>query len=598
MLSEIFPSYYPCKSADEAAFDEEQGFIDQVVKDKCVSASLLKSFIQSGRRLEIESAREIYLLTLLLVELEVTGINLIFDLVPGIGKTFSMVRLLAKLGEDSIQICTPTAISSHLYGKSCVRTVHSFFKIDPKLPPYAPLDLKHFDTSSLEKKRVVVFDEFSMISAHLFKRLFQRCLRQLNIPIILIGDTSQLKPPRGSLIKFSHGEKGFFTIVASEQCKIYRFENTPFSEQLKKHIFRLKRLISVHESHAQKCSGKISVDENMLEWLSFFDMFNVHLGGERITTASTMNLIAGAYAENSRNALCSTGLFVKPPIIFSYMNKDNFEKQDEIFSRSKNESAIRVLVQGKVLEDTAGCLEREFSNLFFYESEFARNNAHIKEMIKTSKNVFDSRNKFFRGVAIRCRKNNSFLNNVNGEVGVLLEIQLCFDILPAQFSKRIVTVDGISVAYTLVDEQCNFRLGFKYFSFRTNKVVTNVLKMQEHKICSTQKITFASVNWTSYFTATLFNVQGQTIFNDELFIEANKCLVQNKLRSMYLLVTRVRDPKQIHIDIDFIVEGLRSIYCSKKPRERFLKDLVEAVSKFPSHQHTQIMRDFFLEAKK
>jgi len=76
----------------------------------------------------------------------------------------------------------------------------------------------------------------------------------------------------------------------------------------------------------------------------------------------------------------------------------------------------------------------------------------------------------------------------------------------------------------------------------------------------------------------MYNVQGQTISSEDLFIDTSLALRTNKLRCLYILVTRVKNPAQIHIDYDFVIESLRAIYNTSKTKPVFSKSIYKLLS--------------------
>jgi ATP-dependent exoDNAse (exonuclease V) alpha subunit len=149
----------------------------------------------------------------------VSKTSLIFDLVPGIGKTFQMIKLMEMYNNDII-ICTPTAISAQLYNSRNVRTVHSTFKLDPFTNIF---DLKIENIDKFKKYKAIVFDEFSMISHWIFVKIFMELPK--DIVVILVGDSSQLAPPMGKEPDFDKLSKyrNFKTFSTDYSCKIFRF---------------------------------------------------------------------------------------------------------------------------------------------------------------------------------------------------------------------------------------------------------------------------------------------------------------------------------------------------------------------------------------
>ena len=71
---------------------------------------------------------------------------------------------------------------------------------------------------------------------------------------------------------------------------------------------------------------------------------------------------------------------------------------------------------------------------------------------------------------------------------------------------------------------------------------------------------YACFNWTSNYAQTIFNLQGASVYNEKIFLLSDQVFKQNFLKTLYILVSRVGDPKQVVIDKKFIQIALRAIF--------------------------------------
>jgi len=532
-------------------------------------------------KFSIYSGFEILFLSILAIEMSNT--SLIFDLVPGIGKTFQMIKLM-EMYNNEIIICTPTAISAQLYNNRNVRTVHSTFKIDPFENVF---DLKIENIDKFKKYKAIVFDEFSMISHWIFVKIFMELPK--DIVVILVGDSSQLAPPMGKepdFVKLSK-YRNFKRFSTDYSCKIFRFYQSTCgggssdNNNFVQNIHALKKLIKMDN---KKKNLKINFDEMFVSWFKFFCQFGLDTSGSSISLVSTIEKISKIQYSNYQKILAEKyDDLEKIPVIFSYKNAENFKIQTQVYAKLSSTKLGEVSIFENVNSNN---MFREFcenfSNLFLSEKIWNDPESRDKVIKFVSMNsfLFDYMNKFLPASNIRCRKNMPWSGCVNGDIGSFVGIDFVYS--NSKFFKKIKIDDNHCL--TLVSNDCVLNFCLKCVDYK-NKELKRHHVLQEslcqkcgNCIMCEDNILIHPVYWQTFYTATMYNVQGQTISSEDLFIDTSLALRTNKLRCLYILVTRVKNPAQIHIDYDFVIESLRAIYNTSKTKPVFSKSIYKLLS--------------------
>jgi hypothetical protein len=81
-----------------------------------------------------------------------------------------------------------------------------------------------------------------------------------------------------------------------------------------------------------------------------------------------------------------------------------------------------------------------------------------------------------------------------------------------------------------------------------------------HHRASTNKVRFLCFNWTPHYSSTIFNLQGSTVDNDYLFLVSEHVFRTNLARTLNVLISRARSPRQIIVDPLFIKQCIRIIF--------------------------------------
>ena len=541
----------------------------------------------------IYSGFEIYFLCVLAIDLypfSKKKYNLVFDLVPGIGKTFFIKKLLRKYSSNNVLVCTPTAISAQLYETMRVRTLHSTFKIDPMLA-LSRVNIENPD--KFKKYKALFFDEFSMIDHWLFTKIISSLPNSL---FILMGDSSQLPPPRGKQIDFDSMRRipYFKQFNTHKSCKIFRFDENDDSFFIQI-IHGLKLLI---KSPIKKKDYAIANDMFFNEWLKYFEMFSLSRH-DSITLNSTIEHMITIQENNNNLRLQqqhqeTKELFKKMPIIFSYKNAENFKIQDQVYAKLDNDNFRLCNIVSVNIESMKEEFCGNISNLFVHETTWSQTKSNIVKMLNaTNQHVFSKSNRFLTCANIRCRKNMPKQRCINGDVGVLTGVNVTMH--DCTFFRK--TFDEFNkCAVTVINDNAKLNIEFVYVDLKTNGTKVHHTQWEQLCNCVGECIShdkneyILPIYWQTFYSATMYNIQGQTIHIDDLFIDTSIAMQTNKLRCLYLLTTRIKNPKQIHIDYEFVVESLRAIYNTTKSTEKFKQKLIQVMQSSESIGITDIDR--------
>ncbi|MDR3547081.1 MAG: AAA family ATPase, partial [Candidatus Pacebacteria bacterium] len=117
--------------------------------------------------------------------------SLMISSLAGTGKTFTTNCIIERLTKKEIPFLAlaPTHVASHLLGgvdddgKHIGRTIHSAFSV-----------MKNGNLSSFAKYKVIIVDEFSMVSEMHWAALIKLKRQYPNIRIVLVGNWAQLEP--------------------------------------------------------------------------------------------------------------------------------------------------------------------------------------------------------------------------------------------------------------------------------------------------------------------------------------------------------------------------------------------------------------------
>lgn len=85
-------------------------------------------------------------------------------------------------------------------------------------------------------------------------------------------------------------------------------------------------------------------------------------------------------------------------------------------------------------------------------------------------------------------------------------------------------------------------------------------------LAEASRVCYLCFNWTVYYTNTIFNLQGSTISDDRLFLLPQHVFRSNKLRTLYILLSRCARPQQIVTDVSFVRHVLAIVFNTNVPK--------------------------------
>ena len=548
-------------------------FDDTIKNDYIHEYMVLKNWINHNFRHTLHSGVEMGILMCLITR---TFPNpqpwLAFDLVPGIGKTWQINNLFTLL---ELCVTTPTAQSASVYTSGQdVLTVHSRFKIDPNEKNYNKVNIHTIRCRG--KPRIFVFDEYSMIPDWILSKVFKFLTQTVpNVCIILVGDSSQLSPPMGRQFKvhpkmvINRQTFSFCQFAAASDSIVFRFEGCVNADLFKEYLFKLKDLIEMYANN-KKLSVKLDSREHFSYWLNFFSIFSTHR--ETITSCDTVNKIVERTRKNLTHIAAEEYDRVERiPLLIGYKNCFNFDLQQSVYTKLDGGECF-IELNG---ENASDLIHNNFTT--FIIPERALSHISLTPCLKSlsSTNILNTRNCFTLGASIRCKRNCARQHCINGDTGILVKIRITTN--SNSFKKHIV--DGKYIV-TTIDDNCYIVVKMDYVNLKTNRLDTyTAVSHPLCENCSDAKcgccgevgICGLVLFWQTNYSCTLYNLQGQTLTTDHIYLETKHIMSNNKLRSLYIAISRVCDPKQIHIDVDFVLEGLRGIYKQKVTSVVFLK---------------------------
>lgn len=228
-------------------------------------------------------------------------------------------------------------------------------------------------------------------------------------------------------------------------------------------------------------------------------------------------------------------------------------------------------------------------------------------------------NTFYPGMFVKCRENDSMQKIYNNQTAVF--ITFYFE-QPWLFSSLIKQVYNAfktqpSPGYAKPSPPCERRVFTTYTTTNANEdirflakslfIILLDIKTQKiikvnptvkylceqceqgtcvHHLNRTTCVCYLCFNWTANYSQTIFNLQGTTISSERLFLLENYVFKNNLLRTLYILLSRCGDPKQIVTDINFVKHCLRVIYNTKT---------VDRISEFMDKNSIKILPNCRLE---
>lgn len=478
-----------------------------------------------------------------------------FDLLPGFGKTFQNIRL-GRFLDNKIHVVCPTAKAALFYKGG--RTIHSFFNI--------PMSERNTDAMFPSSNNIeydfFVIDEFSMVSCNIMSPIFQ-ILKNKKCFVVITGDSSQLKPISSRQYDFDNCNFKILNFTNKRNCFLPRFFGTQYYDRQVRLLYYLKELIK--EKNAQKKTYELNIEnlEMWLECLSIYDISNTEITDESIidnyskTQQETLSIIKSGRQENYGN-------IKSLPISIGFCNKYNLTIQNKIFDKYFKED-YTIINGSSVLNSTV-----EAGSIFITRKIF-NNHYRFKDVkkicSKLSGSIGDANNNLKIGSYCVCRINDYENKTFNGVHGVIIKKELTTK------TKNIETIICDNKKYSILDDDDNlFNLKLTILLLHNSKIIEiNISKKFMCKMCEEKKCVHQNENpfyiqlfyWHSFYSCTLYFLQGSTI-DYNLVCNSKEVFKRHKLISSYLILSRIKDPKMLCIDKQFILETLEGIYGKSK----------------------------------
>lgn len=174
----------------------------------------------------------------------------------GTGKS-TLLNLFRKTTKKNIVVVAPTGVAAlHVKGQ----TIHSFFRIPPKLTKSEDIQVKKGLSKIMKAMEILIIDEISMVRADLFDhidytlRLYRKSMEPFGgVKLLLFGDLYQLPP-----VVASQAEKYYFSQVYQSP---YFFSAQVFQRGFQLFMIELNRVFRQSDLHFIKILDKIRRNE-------------------------------------------------------------------------------------------------------------------------------------------------------------------------------------------------------------------------------------------------------------------------------------------------------------------------------------------------
>lgn len=174
----------------------------------------------------------------------------------GTGKS-TLLNLFRKTTEKNVVVVAPTGVAAlHVKGQ----TIHSFFRIPPKLTKSEDISIKKGMSKIMNAMEILIIDEISMVRADLFDhidytlRLYRKSTAPFGgVKLLLFGDLYQLPP-----VVASQAEKYYFSKLYESP---YFFSAQVFQRGFQLFMIELNRVFRQSDIHFIKILDKIRRNE-------------------------------------------------------------------------------------------------------------------------------------------------------------------------------------------------------------------------------------------------------------------------------------------------------------------------------------------------
>jgi len=438
-------------------------------------------------------------------------IPICFDLPAGAGKT-TIINFLGKYFEDSLLVACPTAMACMQYTNMLVKTIHSSFRIDPK--ESNNIDRRDKLHDELNRYKLIIFDEFSMITTNLYNdvRLYFK-----NKSIFFIGDSAQLPPVRSTLITNKYDMIKF---TSSDSFYLPRFDiHKDYSYEKFIKDFR-KRIIFN------------SLPDDLENFNKVLNIFKKNIEKDSLEDKILF------FNNNYKNCYIS-------------IKNNNAEHIDEItpiiVGKNKTHEFIyrQLVLNCDRCDELPACFFVEHTNqvvvdwINHFKNREPCSNPFLLSLKKIPAIIGSTFNKICVGTTIMFRKNIAERYVYNGKRAVLVEIKY-----PNDFE----VVEIIQTNFeNYIRKICVYKGRLPTLKFNCNGESIN-LDAQLETIKYKKDESLQTTHYHAFYLQlaycnTLYQTQGSTL--KDTFCVTSCVLLGQTLRSFYVLVSRATNPEQI-----------------------------------------------------
>ena len=509
---------------------------------------------------QIATSTEMYVYARLAAEADHQCPTLVFNMPPGFGKTRAIKDLCRLYGETQVAISAPTAVAAHLYDEAVAKTYHSRY--------WDVVYCKSRGSVWEHPEKVHVIDECYMCSRGHINEILAR-LRNSKKTTILVGDSAQLPPVLAS--SFLPDDQSIVFECDWDRVLLPRFltESAKLSfcdrvTEFGRLILCLKRLIDQPEVYYPNEQYSVECFKEL-----FYRIFCVE------QTENCSDVLA--FVSNQQTALCaayndSTCLKNGEKVttrLASYTNELNQEMVPRICENVRFDRGWLECIKdewGKPV-DAPACIvvcEDDFLN-----PEYS---ATLTGLCKyTSTTTLKAVPTFFSGMCILNKHNRR--DAYNGEKFWVDELAC------SETTLRTIMVDKTACHVSTYKKGLSFS---GYIS--VNKDEHRTLEYIKYTYClrcgrsktreqSCVEMCRAAIDYyelviTPAYVQTIYGLQGCTIEkNVRLRLFSKLVFKRDKLRTLYVLLSRVKLPNQIVVDDEFIHAAIAVILGKKNKKQ-------------------------------
>lgn len=601
----IARAVFSCKEPSEAFVrflkrlicDDKTQNIDDVVEN-FLKGCRHQPTQYSQYTLQVKDCTEILLCTLLHYRYFFKHKNqlvwVLCDLPPGVGKSTEIGHLWSILG--NMHITTPTAKAAKVFPENITaKTLHSRFGLPAKTGDYknsGKVLQTHIDkytntTAQSDPVDFFVFDEFSMYDYSYILAIF-KMLRQSNKFGLVCGDSCQMPPVRSvsmsiknilqqANLKFceckpliEYNSEGAIDCELSIQIKRLRHDcldesgcrecmtrklHYEFILFLRKRIFasieakpktnkKLNYVLTAQAlNYVLRFFGNMTVDQK----LTLDDVL-------KIVISTQQRVLAGDY-----RSLKST------PCVLAFENKVNMSVFDQVKKECNFDTRENSVDAAMMLP-----------NIYVTEEAWNEHGSVLFRNIQDDLPEFVGSVDFYKGMFIKCRKNDSGSRTYNSQTAIFLGFS-CNNAIVS--TKKVPALTPCAKFYKIgfTSEPKKIKMHIFDLATSTERRVSPSLKFCcEHcrqKTCAIHlraPCCYYIFNWSVNYSSTIFALQGVTISAEKMYILPELVFGNNILRTAYIIFSRVNSPSQLIISPGIIFKLVQYIFgCTESALKRF-----------------------------